>query len=503
MLKGLLKHRIKEFTAVYVEPKRVEVTKGSRQWRTWQLSPAEQYTASEGEGVFDLLQRLHLKPRGRKGNALIVVLPRTYYSCHREHYPSALGDQIDEAVNFDWQENVFHEHESSIHFSGAPVSLEKQFSVGIFSMQTALYNKFFQALNGNAFENYAVIPSALAHKASLAHLQRENGHEEGVHILARAVDESHLEVCRFLHGELLESIILGRSPYDTQIFAERMRGLHGDEMAHPEAPIHLMLSREEEPSRAAQNLFQADLPFRLQRVQNSFIDQWMRHFIEQDSVRSFEQEWMFKPWEVPRVVWPMVAGILLFTFYAAHQSYSHDALQGEVQVQRQQVLALEREWRPIEELQTRITKFEEDKKTLAEFSARNIPLLDLMNLLSTVTPEDTWINYLAIRDNRLMLRGESKSAIRYLSELSRLEGFTDVRFASPVTRNPATDLERFNLQLQLEAPRLMETFAAMHQDQAPEIIGEETFEALTAPLGDEQLETFPEFFDELETATPH
>ncbi len=500
MLKGLLKHRIKEFTAVYVEPKRVELVRGFRPWRTWQMDPAEQHTASEGESVFELLQRLHLKPRGGKGNALIVVLPRIYYSCHREHYPAALGEQINEAVSFDWQENVFYEPESTLHFSASPVFLEKQFSVGIFSIQTAVYNKFFQALNGNAFENYAVIPSALAHKASLAHLPREREHEEGVQILARAVDDSHLEVCRFLNGELLDSMILGRSPYDTMIFAERMKSMQQDESTVPGASIHLMVSNEEEPSKAAQELIQTDLSFQLQRLESSFIAQWMRHFIEQDSVRSFERELMFKPWEVPRVVWPMVTAILLFTLYAAHQSYSHDALQNEVRAQRQEVLALERQWRPIEELQTRITKFEEDKKTLAEFSDRNIPLLDLMNLLSIVTPEDTWVNYLSIRDNRLMLRGESKSAIRYLSELSRLEGFSDVRFASPVTRNPASDLERFNLQLQLEASRLMETFAAMRQDKTDAMTGEDAFQDLTMPLKDEERES-PELPENIETAT--
>ncbi len=484
MLKELLKHRIKEFTAVYLEPQSVEILKGSRRWRTWQIGSVERHAASDGEGVFDLLQRLNLRPRVRKGSALILLLPRLYYSCHREHYPLALGNQIDEALNFDWQENIFYEHQSTFHFFAPPVPLENQFSVAIFLLQNDVHKKCYQALNGSAFETFAIVPGALAHKALLPPLQEDRDSEAPLRILARPLTDTQMEVSRFFKGELLESSILGKSPYDTAIFAEHMRSAQVGRDEPSSLSIQVVLSPDEAVPELAQKFSQMGVPWEVQRVETSFIELWMRHFLQQDVVHTFERDLIFKPWEVPQAVWPIAAMILLFSLYAAFQVHSHDALQNDIRLQRQQVTAMEREWKPIEELQTRITKFEQDQKTLAEFSGRNIPLLDLMNFLSEVTPEDTWLNYLSLRDNRLMLRGESKSAIKYLSELSKLEGFSDVRFASPVTRNPASDMERFNLQLQIEPAKLRETLAALPKDGEEDAMSGEAGGAEMFPLDD-------------------
>ena len=100
-----------------------------------------------------------------------------------------------------------------------------------------------------------------------------------------------------------------------------------------------------------------------------------------------------------------------------------------------QINQLETRWQPIEQLQTHITKFREDQKTLSEFNHEDYRLLELLNFLTLLTPDDTWLNYLSLRKGQLILRGESKSAIKYLSELSKIEGLSDVKFASPVTRD--------------------------------------------------------------------
>ena len=69
------------------------------------------------------------------------------------------------------------------------------------------------------------------------------------------------------------------------------------------------------------------------------------------------------------------------------------------------------------------------------------------------------------------MRGESKSAIKYLSELSKIEGLSDVKFASPVTRDPGTDQERFNVQLQLDMEKLKKNFDTLPPEQPVHALG--------------------------------
>ena len=141
-----------------------------------------------------------------------------------------------------------------------------------------------------------------------------------------------------------------------------------------------------------------------------------------------------------------------------------------------QVHQLEARWKPIEALQTRIAKFQEDQKTLSQFNRDDYQLVELLNFLTQLTPDDTWLNYLSLRQGQLILRGESKSAIKYLAELSKTEGLSDVKFASPVTRDPGTDEERFNVQLQLDMEKLKKSFEAL----PPEIPGGALGESPTA-----------------------
>ena len=68
------------------------------------------------ESVFDHLQHLNLKPGVRKGSALLVIVSSVFYTVHSEHYPLSIKDQLDSTLEFDWQENIFQEHEPDAAF---------------------------------------------------------------------------------------------------------------------------------------------------------------------------------------------------------------------------------------------------------------------------------------------------------------------------------------------------------------------------------------------------
>jgi hypothetical protein len=465
-------HRPRQLLAVYVEQQRVEILRAHRQWRSWLIDAVEHFEIPQGETTFDCLQRLNLRPRNRRATSLILFLPLTFYTFHREHYPSALQDQLQEALNYDWQENIFLEHERTLHFSGPAIPLNHHLSVPIFSLQREIFEKFEQVLGAASFQSFRVIPSALMYRAFLASLdQPQNGPD--LEVYARLVDASHLELHRFYKGQLLDSMLLGKSRDELRLFLEHLRSV--DPASEEQTTsIHLICADgEADRTAACQNLYEDEIRFEIQPLEGTLVSPWVTYLFNQDEIQTFDAQLILKPWKIPRIVWPLLVVLSLYLMFAAYQAHSHNQLQETSRRLKKEIAQFEMQWKPIEQLQTRIAKFQEDQKTLSEFNRQGYPLYEILCLLSQSTPEDTWLNYFSIRKGQIILRGDSKSAIKFLSELSKIEGFSDVRFASPVTRSPSSEDERFNVQFQLDPEKLKKTVDAMDLFKQEERIEQE------------------------------
>lgn len=461
MLKDLIRHRPRHLLAVYVEPGQIEVLHAHRRWRTWQLEESEQIILPEGESLYEGLERLSLKSRGHKGTALLLFLPRTLYSFHREHYPIALREQLEEALHFDWQENIFHEQDRSVHFFGPATPVGQHLSVPIFSLQAEVYEKFHQVLSAEAFQSFTVIPSALVYRSFLSSLPVEADHLP-LEMVARVIDSKHMEIHRFYNDRLLDSMVIGRQKDHLKLFRENLHCLDDGE-CQGTLHMHLLCTSGEcaEAADFGSEWKEDGLPLRIHVPEESILTQWVKYLLEQDQIQTFDAELLLKPWKVPRVAWAILVLFGLYSAFAAFQSYSLAREREQSRIIKKQIQQLDTQWKPIEQLQTRVSKFQEDRKTITEFTRAGYPLRDILVMLTMITPEDTSLNYLSLRKDQLVLRGDSKSAIRYLSELAKVEGFSDVRFASPVTRNPNSDQERFNVQMQVDVEKLKKSFETL------------------------------------------
>jgi hypothetical protein len=459
--------------AVYVEQQRVEILRAHRQWRSWQIDSVENLEVLEGEPIYDYLQRLNLRPRDRKATTLLLFLPLTFYTFHREHYPSGLEGQLHEALNYDWQENVFLEHDRTLHFPGPAMVLNHNLSVPIFSLPRETFDKFHQVLGAANFDNFRIIPTALLYRAFLCSFQAPESAAE-VEVCGRVIDSSHLELHRFYKGQLLDSILVGKNQYNSQIFLQFLRSSENG-LGEESIPVHLICADGEALKvESYEELSLGEIRLEIERLEGSLVSRWVTYLLEQDQIQTFDAQLHLKPWKIPRTTWLLLALIGLYSIFAFFQSYSHRQLLDNSRRLKKEITQLETQWKPIEELQTRIAKFQEDQKTLSEFNREGYPLFEILNLLSQITPEDTWLNYFSIKKGQIILRGDSKSAIKYLSELSKIEGFGDVRFASPVTRSPSSDEERFNVQLQVDPEKLNRTIDAMGLNKREESIEQGT-----------------------------
>ena len=405
MLKHLIRHRPKHLLAVYVESGQIEVLHAHRQWRTWQVEPSEQIALSEGETVYDGLQRINLKPRTHTGTALLLFLPRTLYSFHREHYPLALQEQLEEALHFDWQENIFHEQDRSLHFFGPATPVDHHLSVPIFSLQSEVYEKFHQILGASAFQSFTVVPSALVYKAFFTSLPAEEDHLP-LEIVARLVDPGHMEVHRFYHNRLLDSMVIGRDKDHLKLFRENLQCL-GDQECQETVHIHLLCANGEctEAEDYGSEWKEEDLPLRIHQLPGSILRHWIEFLLEQDHVQTFDAELLLKPWKVPRIAWIILAAVGLYSAFVLYQNYSLSDGQEQVRIAKKQIQQLDTQWKPIEQLQTRVSKFQEDRKTITEFTRGGYPLMDIITMLTMITPDDTSLNYLSLRKDQLVLRG--------------------------------------------------------------------------------------------------
>ncbi len=476
-----VERRPRHILALYVEARRLEVVRAEKRWRSWLLEPAEQHMFPEGEPLFDYLPRLSLRPKAGHATALILFLPRSYYSFGREYYPLTLQDRLEEALTFDWQENLFYDDELTLRFAASPAVGEQKLVVPIFSLSQEVYKKFQQALGASLFGSFTIIPSAMAYPAVFAGQAQGNG-QPAMRMLARALAPSEMEVHRYINGTIVDSFLIHRQGVTERLFDETVRALASDNETEGGGRPHieLLCSPAEEAGGAVRSWVENGLAIRPCPFDGALLTRWVEHLVSREQFRAFGAELRLKPWQPPRILLPLILVLACYGAFGAYQWYTCKRLTRnaiEVQTQRKQ---LETQWKPIEQLQANISKLKEQHKALAAFDQQSFPVYELLNLLTQVTTEDTWLDFFSLTNKELQIRGESKSAAKYLSELSKVDGFSNVSFASPVSRNPSSDKERFNVRIQLEIDRLRKS-----------LVAKETGSALDADESDTALEAIP------------
>jgi general secretion pathway protein L len=104
----------------------------------------------------------------------------------------------------------------------------------------------------------------------------------------------------------------------------------------------------------------------------------------------------------------------------------------EVAVLRDEVSAAERE-----------NSFLEDRK-LQTFS-----VMDVLQELTLILPDDTWLSQFEIRDDKVHLYGQSVASAVLIPLIESSKMFRNVSFRSPVTQNSKNNTERFHISAEI------------------------------------------------------
>jgi general secretion pathway protein L len=132
------------------------------------------------------------------------------------------------------------------------------------------------------------------------------------------------------------------------------------------------------------------------------------------------------------------------------------------------IAKIEKEAKAVKSLQADIETLNEENQSLIALKTAMPTVVSVLNELSALMHDDSWLAYLQYGDGQLQLQGESPAASNLLADLEASDYFAKVNFASPVTQDKASGVERFQISAEITKPATPMTDATPSDDSTPE-----------------------------------
>ena len=102
-------------------------------------------------------------------------------------------------------------------------------------------------------------------------------------------------------------------------------------------------------------------------------------------------------------------------------------------------------------LREEVDRAKEASSFLVEKKRSSLLALQLINELTRLLPDDTWISHLELKGNEVQIRGQSMASAALIPIIESSSLLQNARFRSPVTQNRQTNSERFHLSADIQA----------------------------------------------------
>ena len=124
---------------------------------------------------------------------------------------------------------------------------------------------------------------------------------------------------------------------------------------------------------------------------------------------------------------------------------------------------IEKEVKAVKALQADMDALREENQLLINEKTASPPVVAILNELSKLMRDDSWLSYLQYSDGQLQLQGESPTASNLLADLEASDYFAKASFASPVAQDKASGMERFQISAEITKPANSENSDATSQ----------------------------------------
>ncbi|TAN70864.1 MAG: fimbrial assembly protein [Methylobacter sp.] len=112
---------------------------------------------------------------------------------------------------------------------------------------------------------------------------------------------------------------------------------------------------------------------------------------------------------------------------------------------QEKIDAIEKDAKDVKALQLDIDAMVNETQLLIAEKNAAPAVVDMLNSLSTLIKDDTWLAYAQYSDGHLQIQGESPAASALIGVLEESEMFANARFVSPVTQDKVSKQERFQI----------------------------------------------------------
>ncbi len=102
-------------------------------------------------------------------------------------------------------------------------------------------------------------------------------------------------------------------------------------------------------------------------------------------------------------------------------------------------------------LEEEIAGLQTDDSSLLDHKQEATLSLEVVEQVTRLLPDDTWLNQLSLSGNRLELGGFSPNSSKLITVFERSSKFTEAVFRAPVTQDPRLGLERFSISMRATA----------------------------------------------------
>jgi len=148
----------------------------------------------------------------------------------------------------------------------------------------------------------------------------------------------------------------------------------------------------------------------------------------------------FSRWPLYFFLAALILSLILPLAYKQRRLNQIDSALAELRTQTSSQLAVREKLLSAEEA---LIFLQERRKTLPM-------MLDVVEQLSAILPNHTWLERLEVNGQQVQLRGESSQALSLIDTLEGSPHFAQVRFKSPVTRSNTTGKDQFHMQAIVE-----------------------------------------------------
>lgn len=142
--------------------------------------------------------------------------------------------------------------------------------------------------------------------------------------------------------------------------------------------------------------------------------------------------------------------LLLLVLFAAAITLPVMQLESKVEVLKTEISVPKAQAEKAQAVADEVKLLKESRRFLINKKIDDPSALILVNELTQLLPDNTWISRLELRGNELKLQGESGQASALIGLLEGSGYLRNVRFSSPVTSNPRNQKERFVIVAQLK-----------------------------------------------------